>query len=138
MTPRCFNYSLGFASAISLIIMIVGGSILPQQADTRGYSSTSQEDATKLSAEAYSAKITHSTGFAMVIAGAGVILICFGAFIYARHKREMASLVVHTIPQASPRPVPLEETGPPPNIIIRPQTAILIKEKTRRNLIQII
>jgi len=144
MTPRCFNYSLGFASTISLIITIVGVSILPQQPDTTVYSSYNAQEAQQNSSNAYRNQIIHSTGFVMLITGAGVILVCFGAFMYSRHRREMASLVIRTTPtdpvasRPSPRPAPLEETGPPPNIIIRPQTAIPIKQKTRRSLIEII
>jgi hypothetical protein len=141
MTPRCFNYSLGFASAVSLIIAIVGASILPQPADTTGYSYNAK-DAQQNSLNAYGNQITHSTGFVMVMTGTGVILVCFGAFMYSRHRRDMASLVIRTQAepelQVQPRPAPLEETGPPPNIVIRPQTAIVTKQKTRRNLIQII
>ena len=142
MTPRCFNYSLGFASGVSLIITIVGASILPQPADTTGYSSYNAQEAQQNSSNAYRNQIINSTGFAMVMTGAGVILVCVGVFMYSRHRRDMASLVIRT--QAEPelqvqhRPVPLEETGPPPNIIIRPQTAIPIKQKTRRSLIQIV
>jgi hypothetical protein len=139
MTPRCFNYSLGFASAVSFIIMIVGGAILPQPADTRGYSYNTK-DAQQNSLNAYGNEITQSTGFVMLITGAGVILVCFGAFMYSRHRRDMASLVIRTQaePSPRPRPVPLEETGPPPNIIVRPQTAVLTKQKARRNLFEII
>ena len=141
MTPRCFNYSLGFASAVSLIIAIVGASILPQPADTTGYSYNAN-DAQQNSLNAYGNQITHSTGFVMVMTGTGVILVCFGAFMYSRHRRDMASLVVRTQAepelQVQPRPAPREENGPPPNIVIRPQTAIVTKQKTRRNLIQII
>jgi hypothetical protein len=141
MTPRCFNYSLGFASAISLVITIVGVGILPQPADTKTYSYNVQ-DAQQNSSNAYTNQITHSTGFAMVMTGTGVILMCLGAFMYSRHRREMTSLVIRTQTQPEPeplaRPVPLEETGPPPKIIIRPQTAIITKQKTRRSLIQIV
>ena len=143
MTPRCFNYSLGFASAVSFIIMIVGGSILPQPADTTGYSYNTK-DAQQNSLNAYGNQITHSTGFVMLITGAGVILVCFGAFMYSRHRRDLASLVIRTQPQTepsprpSPRPMPLEETGPSPRIIVRPPTAILAKQKARRNLFEII
>ncbi len=143
MTPRCFNYSLGFASAVSFIIMIVGGAILPQPADATGYYYNTK-DAQENSLNSYGNQITQSTGFVMLITGAGVILVCFGAFMYSRHRRDMATLVIRTQPQAevqhrpSPRPMPLEETGPSPMIIVRPPTAILTKQKARRNLFEII
>lgn len=123
---------------------MVGVGILPQPPDTTVHSSYNVQDAQQNSSNAYRNQIIHSTGFAMVMTGTGVILMCVGVFMYSRHRREMASLVIRTTPtdpvapRPSPRPAPLEETGPPPNIIIRPQTAIPIKQKTRRSLIQII